>query len=100
MNVPEPASDADEIFRRCGWRRAKLRSHGINIVVPGVQSLGVRAPRWVEMVSTTVYLSGESSCATGDRSSPQEANASCVEGIEIAGVHAFTDGPLATILPS
>jgi len=38
----------------------------------------VRAPRWVEIVSTTVYLSGESSCVTVIVPSPQEANASCV----------------------
>src|SRR5258705_8796952 len=40
----------------------------------------VRAPRWVGTVSTTVYLSGVSSCTTVMLPSPFDVNASWVAG--------------------
>src|SRR6267143_2126172 len=65
-----------------------------------VSSVIVRAPRCVEIVSTTVYLSGESSCATVIVPSPQDANARDVDGSKLLASTPSPMGTLATILPS
>src|SRR6266581_5608714 len=65
-----------------------------------VSNVMVRAPRCVEIVSTTVYLSGESSCVTVIVPSPQEANANCVDGSKLLASTPSPMGTLATILPS
>src|SRR5260370_8420067 len=79
------------IFRRRGWRGAKLRRHGVNVVVPGVEPPGAGSALSGNGVDDCVLVR-RIFMRHGDRSIAAGGKCQGRGRIEVAGVDAFADG--------